>query len=45
MQVVVQGNYIDADDPQRHCATVDCRIAKGLFDNVVCDGEQFIRNC
>jgi hypothetical protein len=40
-----QDGSTDAVDPQRHFTTVNCRIAKGLFDNVVGDGEQFIRNC
>jgi hypothetical protein len=27
------------NDPQRHFATVNCRIAKGLFNHLVGDGE------
>jgi hypothetical protein len=27
------------DDPQRHFATINCRIAKGLFNHLVGDGE------
>jgi hypothetical protein len=31
-------------DPQRHFATVNYRIAKGLFDNLVGGGKQGLRN-
>jgi hypothetical protein len=31
-------------DPQRHFATINYRIAKGLFDNLVGGGKQGLRN-
>jgi hypothetical protein len=31
-------------DPQRHFATIFCRIAKGLFDHLVGGGEQRLRD-
>jgi hypothetical protein len=35
-----QNAEIVAFDPERRFATVNCRIAKGLFDHLVGDGEQ-----
>jgi hypothetical protein len=34
----------DAIDPKRHFASVNCSIAKGLFNHFLGDGEHGLRN-
>jgi hypothetical protein len=36
--------FLHSLDPFRHFVTVNCRIAKALFEDLVGDGEQRLRN-